>query len=150
MSSSGDCRRKALDLLARRPHFRRELADKLARRGFAAEEIDPVMDGLEDRGLIDDHRFALELAAGALRRKGFGPQRVRAELERRGVEAEISASVAREMFPDSETEIEQARAVAARWQPPGCRDRVGLGRHLRRKGYSQGVILQLLEEEDQE
>ena len=147
MPSSDDCHRKALDLLARRPHFCLELATKLARRGFPAEEIETVMAGLTDQGLLDDYRYALELARGALRRKGFGPVRVRAELERRGVAAEISVSVAHEVFPDAETELEQARAVAGRWQRSGSQSRTGLGRHLQRKGYSQRVILQILEAE---
>lgn len=147
MPSSDDCYRKALDLLARRPHFHLELSTKLARRGFAVGTIETVMASLVDRGLIDDDRYARELAGGALRRKGFGPARVRAELERRGVAAETSATVAREAFPDLETELELARILVERWQGSGSPSRSGLGRHLQRKGYSQRVILQILDDE---
>ncbi len=140
-SSSYD---KALRLLARRPHFRRELNRKLASRGFQAEVVEATLDRLEKQGYIDDRRCALELASGQLRRKGFGPRRVRAELERRGaaedaVEEALSAS-----FPEGE--LTRARELAARWLGSRSADPDKLARHLDRKGYSKHVILQVLEE----
>ena len=78
---------KALDLLSRRDHFRRELVDKLRQREFPNDEIDAAVERCEDLGLVDDRRVAarfVEVRAGT---RGWGPHRLAAELSRRGVPA---------------------------------------------------------------
>ena len=138
------CYEKALRLLARRPHFRQELARKLTSRGFPRREVEAALERLEARGHLNDRRCALDLASGPLRRKGFGPRRVRAELARRGapekaIEEAVSSSFA-------EGELSRARDLAARWLGTRGRRLAALGRHLDRKGYSKQVILQVLDE----
>ena len=50
---------------------------------FGAEELEPVLEDLVERGLQSDARFAEQLVAARVRR-GSGPLRIRAELRRRG------------------------------------------------------------------
>jgi regulatory protein len=78
------CTRTALELLARREHSRRELARKLAARGFPDEVIDPVLDELERSGSLADARFTDSFVRSRVA-KGQGPQRIRAELAQRGI-----------------------------------------------------------------
>ncbi len=138
------CYDKALELLGRRPHFRQELARKLASRRFPQAEIEATLERLESRGYLDDSKVALDLASGPLRRKGFGPRRVRAELERRGARDGAVEKALRSSFPEGE--LSRARAVATRWLGVRGSDQPALARHLDRKGYSQQVVLQILEE----
>ena len=78
-------REAALRLLARREHSRRELADKLARKGWPAGEVEGAVAALAAEGLQSDTRFAesfVRQRAG----KGYGPVRIRAELRQRGID----------------------------------------------------------------
>lgn len=139
----GDAQAKALDLLTRRPHFRRELAQKLGQRGFPPDEVEPLLDRLEDLGYLDDARCAAEMVRGPLARKGYGPRRMRAELARRGAADEVVDESLAVAFPEGESEA--ARQVAERFLRTRKPDPAALARHLDRKGYSQGVVLELLE-----
>jgi SOS response regulatory protein OraA/RecX len=61
---------------------RAELAERLARRGFAEEEGTAALDRLEELGWLDDERTA-GLRAAALADRGYGDAYIRADLERR-------------------------------------------------------------------
>lgn len=147
-SPRDDCFDKAIELLARRPHFRRELASKLLTRGFDHDEVESVLDRVDDRGLLDDRQNAEILATGSLKRKGFGPRRMRATLESKGVDRELALTVVGEIFPNRESEVEAARIAVQRWRFSRREERAKVGRHLERKGYSTGVVLQVLDELD--
>ncbi len=141
---AGDCRRKALDLLARRPHFSRELARKLERRGYGRGEVAELCAALAGEGLLDDAAYAVELATGSLSRKGYGPQRMRAALREKGVgDGPIEDAVA-VAFPHGEAE--SARRQAERWLERRPFDRARLSRFLDRKGYSAETIRGVLED----
>ena len=75
---------KALDLLSRREHSRKELYLKLSKRFESKEDINLTLDKLEGNNLLSESRFAEEYVQ-ARRRKGFGPIKISMELEKRGV-----------------------------------------------------------------
>jgi regulatory protein len=75
----------AVRLLAGREHSRAELVRKLGQRGHDAQIVASVLDGLGERGLQSDDRFTEQYVA-LRRRKGYGPLRIRAELQERGVD----------------------------------------------------------------
>lgn len=83
-------RRIAMDCLARREHSVEELRRKLATRDFTPDEIDATLARLEQEGLLSNERFAQAFVA-ARHRRGQGPLKVRAELSRRGLAAELIA-----------------------------------------------------------
>jgi regulatory protein len=90
-SEASDARKLALELLARREHSREELRRKLARRDLDAAEISSLLDQLRSERLQSDDRFT-ESYVHARRTRGFGPVRIRMELQERGVaDAVISA-----------------------------------------------------------
>ena len=132
---------KAADLLARRDHFRAELARKLTQRGFPDEVVGVAIDRLAELGYLDDAAAARRWAAVAVERKGFGPRRLLAELTRRGVAEEDARGAAAGAFPEGEPAA--ARRAAARCRRPD--DRAAVARHLERKGFSSGVIIEILE-----
>ncbi len=82
--ASAEIYNKALDLLSRREHSRKELFLKLINRFESQEEINLTLDKLEGKNLLSDSRFTEEYVQ-ARRKKGFGPIKISAELEKRGV-----------------------------------------------------------------
>lgn len=81
---------RALGLLVRREHSRKELANKLAARGVAREDAEAAVERMAAEGWQDDARFAASLArwrAGA----GYGPLRIRAELGTHGLDEALVA-----------------------------------------------------------
>lgn len=82
-------RNLAMNWLARREHSLRELRDKLAARDFEPEIIAETVAKLASEGLVSDERFA-ESFVTARMRKGQGPVRIRAELKKRGIAAEMA------------------------------------------------------------
>ena len=78
----------AIRLLAAREHSVRELRDKLGSRFAATDLIEQVVADLQRRKLLSDERFT-EQYVGMRTRKGYGPLRIRAELEERGISGEL-------------------------------------------------------------
>lgn len=72
--------------LARREHAVAELRQRLS-DAAPAEEVESVLSLLCHAGLLSDARYA-EVRSATARRRGWGPVRLRRELEARGVAAE--------------------------------------------------------------
>ncbi len=73
-----------LNYLMRREHSQQELMQKVAAKGFARQDIKNVIDQLIEQGLQSDVRFAESYARSRVH-KGFGPLRIQAELQQKGV-----------------------------------------------------------------
>ena len=82
---------RALGLLVRREHSRKELRRKLAARGVEADEARAAIDKLAEAGWQDDARFA-ELLVRSRAASGHGPVHVRAELRTHGLGSEAIAA----------------------------------------------------------
>ena len=95
MAPRRDAYQTALDLLARRDHFRRELVDKLRRKGFPADEIEAAVARCEDLNLVDDERVAERFVEVRAATRGWGPNRLAAELRKRGVAPDDAERMAR-------------------------------------------------------
>ena len=75
---------RALGLLARREHSRRELKLKLRQKGYEGDEAGEAIDRLGEQHYQDDERFAGSLVRSRAS-QGYGPMRVRAELKSHGL-----------------------------------------------------------------
>lgn len=75
---------KALGLLARREHSRRELKLKLRQGGYEGEEAGAALDRLGEQHYQDDDRFA-EMLVRSRAAQGYGPVRLRVELKSHGL-----------------------------------------------------------------
>ena len=85
---------RALGLLTRREHSRKELVRKLSGRGVEIAEAQATIDKLADAGWQDDTRFARSLVRNRAS-AGYGPAWIRAELGTHGLGAEaVSAALA--------------------------------------------------------
>ncbi|TQT33489.1 recombination regulator RecX [Xanthomonas perforans] len=82
---------RALGLLVRREHSRKELNRKLLARGIEPDAAQAAVDRLTDEGWQDDTRFAAAVVrnrAGS----GYGPLHIRAELGTHGLDSEAHSA----------------------------------------------------------
>lgn len=79
---------RALGLLVRREHSRKELRRKLEARGVADDEAEVAIERMVEGGWQDDRRFAISLARMRAA-TAYGPLRIRAELGTHGLAAEV-------------------------------------------------------------
>lgn len=81
---------RALGLLVRREHSRKELTRKLLARGIEADDADAAVERLAGEGWQDDARFAESLVRSRAA-AGYGPRHIRAELGTHGLDDEAVA-----------------------------------------------------------
>ncbi len=104
----------SIGLLARREHSARELARKLHVRGFESEVVESVLERLALERLQSDERFT-EAYLRQRSEKGYGPQRISAELGERGIDDSLISARLREAEAEGEIDwFERAEAVYAR------------------------------------
>ena len=140
----------AYRLLAVRMRSRRELAERLQRRGIPDGIVNDLLAQLSQRGLIDDTKFAQAWVRGRQAPRPSGAVRLRYELTRKGVSREIiDRAIAAVMEEQGDSEFEVARAVARdrgdryRGLPRQVADR-RLSAYLQRRGFSADVIARVL------
>lgn len=124
-----------MGLLARREHSRAELQRKLAERGFAAEDIEPLLDRLAAQRLQSDARFT-ESYVRMRRGRGYGPQRIRAELRERGIGADlIGQALDAQAGADTPRIDDIWRRKFAGCLPQDYRERARQMRFLQQRGF---------------
>ncbi|MCE7032689.1 recombination regulator RecX [Lysobacter sp. GX 14042] len=101
---------RALGLLVRREHSRRELGRKLAARGVEPAEAEAAVQRLAEAGWQDDARFAESLVRQRAM-GGYGPYHIRAELGTHGLD---TAMVEAAMEGCEVDWLENARELARR------------------------------------
>ncbi|MBO6525065.1 MAG: regulatory protein RecX [Balneolaceae bacterium] len=72
-------------LLGRRDHARNELRDKARKKGFPSHSIEEVLDELTKKKYINNAFFASKFAHDKFEFNKWGPNKIRAELFRRGI-----------------------------------------------------------------
>src|SRR5262249_26211558 len=104
---------RALGLLAVRWRSRRELETRLRAAGFEQDQVETALRDLERAGLIDDDRFARELARAKSGRLE-GNRSVRSALAKAGVAPQLSDRVVADLGGEAERAAELAERKAAR------------------------------------
>lgn len=124
---------RALGLLVRREHSRRELERKLAARGVGLEDARAAVRQMAEAGWQDDGRFAASLArTRAL--AGYGPVRIRVELEGHGLDAAQIAHAFAALAESGEDDwAGVARDLVARRFPAAEDEEAEASRSRRRK-----------------
>jgi len=131
---------RALGLLTRREHSRKELARKLTARGVDSAEAETAVARLASEGWQDDTRFAESLVRSRAG-NGYGPIRVRAELGTHGLDRD---AIARALDSFNGDWALQARDVVRRRFGDGVYDDRALQRKaaefLIRRGFTADHI----------
>ncbi len=133
-------RDRALRLLTVRARSRQELDRRLREAGFAEDEVDTTLEHLTAVGLLDDHRFARDLARSLTSRRLLASKAVAAALRRNG----ISEDIAEEVLADGGDDADLATTLAMRQirRMSGASPEVAYRRLyglLARRGYESGV-----------
>lgn len=132
---------KAMELLARSEHSRFLLARKLLQREFPEGVIRDCLDALEERGLLDDRRFAEQWVASRVRRRPEGQTALIAGLQSRGVDGGLAREVVEAFRAEFPEELERAleRAGARILRRRGC-TAAELREKLHKRGFRPSEI----------
>lgn len=147
-----EARHRAVRLLARREHGRYELREKLLQRDFRADAVDSALDQLAEKGLQCDVRFAESYTRMRINR-GFGANKVRADLQSRRLSREVIEDALAENGADWSDNAYNAllkkfgdpdnacgRVTAEKDFGDRSADRARMQRFLHSRGYSPAQI----------
>ncbi len=143
-------RQTALSFLSHRARTREEVRRKLAGPDVPADAIEETLAWLTERSYLDDEVYARQYAESRARAGGYGPQRIRQELMRRGVAREtIDAALAEELEDEGVAEAARQQAEK-RWtqlarEPDPHKRRRKLSDFLVRRGYPYDVVAAVVE-----
>jgi regulatory protein len=138
-----ELRARALRLLARREHSRRELEQKLAPGAESPLAVQELLSDLQARKQLSEERYA-EARARQLSRK-YGAAKIRHDLKAKGVDPAIIERLA------TDGELERARAILERkYRSPAAtrEERAKRMRFLQSRGFSSEIIFSLLSSRD--
>ena len=131
-------RAAAARLASGRMMSRKELAERLGRKGIAPDTVVEAVDWLESLGAVDDAAYA-----GAVARHyaagGYGPGRVRQELQKRGIPRELWDSALAQL-PDSAAAIDKFLQSKLKGRTPDRTTLKKLSDALLRRGFSWNDI----------
>lgn len=132
-------------LLARREHSKLELRRKLLQREHPQDLINKVLDQLIAENLLSDERFTEEFVRSRSNR-GFGPQRIRAELRQRGIDPTVAESHLR--APEEDWQARALEQYRKRFGEQAPRDLAERSRHYRfllNRGFTSEQIRRVLD-----
>ena len=135
----------ALHYLSYRPRSESEVKERLFKRGFTATEIDAVLSGLKEKGMLDDAAFAEFWKEN---RREFSPRSrlmTSVELAKKGVSRDVIESITGKL--DDNENAYRAGIARARRIPTSDRNLFAkrLGDYLGRRGFGYGVVKDTVE-----
>ena len=133
-----ESRVKAARLASGRMMSRKELTDKLSRKGIDPDTAEETADWLESLGAVDDAAYA-GVIARHYAASGYGPGRVRQELQKRGVPRELWDD-ALSQLPDSADAIDRFLQKKLSGRTPDRATLKKLSDALLRRGFSWSDI----------
>lgn len=133
-----ESRVKAARLASGRMLSRKELTDKLSRKGIDPDTAEETADWLESLGAVDDAAYA-GIIARHYAASGYGPGRVRQELQKRGVSRELWDD-ALSQLPDSADAIDRFLQKKLSGRTPDRATLKKLSDALLRRGFSWSDI----------
>lgn len=142
-------RKILLDTLTGASRTRKELSDKLAKRGVPDDLAQQLLDRFTEVGLVDDAAFARQWVESRHRSRGLAPRALAQELRRKGVD-DVAAKEALEQIDETD-QREAARALVDKKlrsmrgldHQVATRRLAGL---LARKGYAAGLAFAVVRE----
>ena len=133
-----ESRVKAAQLASGRMMSRKELTDKLSRKGIDPDTAEETADWLESLGAVDDATYA-GVIARHYAASGYGPGRVRQELQKRGISRELWDD-ALSQLPDSADAIDRFLCKKLGGRTPDRAALKKLSDALLRRGFSWSDI----------
>lgn len=149
-----DCRKKALDLLSRRPHGENELKQKLMRNAkFCKENVQAVIDELKSLNYLNDEEFCRLYVDDAVRlRPEHGPGKIKQKLLSKGLDRALIDATIREFSKEPDEEYGIVKDLALKkWRTypehlEFLKKKSRLYRFLAVRGFSSSVISRVMKE----
>ena len=126
-------RQRAAELASGRMLSRKELSDRLVKKGADPQEAQETAQWLADLGAVDDAAYA-GVIARHYAAMGYGSGRVRQELQRRGVPRDLWEDALAQL-PDPEEAIDRFLASNLRGKTPDRATLQRLSAALQRRGF---------------
>lgn len=126
-------RQQAAEMAGRRMLSQKELSDRLVKKGADPREAQETAQWLADLGAVDDAAYA-GVIARHYAAMGYGPGRVRQELQRRGVPRDLWEDALAQL-PDPEEAIDKFLAAKLRGKMPDRATLQRLSAALQRRGF---------------
>ena len=133
------CKNRAMQAMAARAMSRKELTDKLTRKGESAENSEKVAAWLGTMGLLNDEDYAARVAEH-YESKGYGPARIREELFRRGISRELREETLEQTEEDPEKIDQILRKKLRGIDAPDRADIKKAADFLLRRGFSRDEV----------
>lgn len=129
-------------MLARREYSRAELAQRLAQRGIARDDVEHALDEIAALGLLSDTRYA----NATVRQKSgaYSKRAIAGSLRASGVESEVASEAL------AANDVDDDYAMAALWlrrfgsSPANDREKARQVRFLQSRGFALSAIFKLL------
>lgn len=143
-------RAAALDYLTYGARTAYEVRRKLRQKGFEPHAVDDGIAHLEGYGYLDDEAYARAFARGRFTGRGYGPQRLRADLQKRGVAKETIEAVLAELVETEDLNEAAMHIARPKWaalaREPDLRKRKKKATDfLLRRGYSFDIARQTID-----
>ncbi len=146
--SENEARKYALKLFRYRPRSRKEMFQRLQRKGFSTDQINSSIEFLENIGLIQDNVLASELFHHALEKKFFGKKGIWVFLFRHGIEKgtinELVSGISKDTEEETALRLVKKKLNILRNYPQNIIKRRLWGM-LQRRGFSNDTITMALE-----
>jgi len=134
-----DAEQAAIRLLAMREHTQFELRNKL-KRAHAPADVEQAVKSLAEQGLQSDDRYT-ELYVVLRRNKGYGPIRIRTELQERGIDETLIGSYLDQNDSSWSSLLQRTAEKKYGEQPPADqKDIARRGRFLSYRGFPSHLI----------
>ncbi len=135
-------RSRGAGIVSSRMVSKKELTDRLERRGATEEEAADTADWLEGLGALNDEAYAAAVARHYAR-MGYGKLRVRQELQRRGIDRDLW-DAALEELPDSDETMVALLQSRLKGKVPDRDEGRKLAAMLQRRGFTWQEIRPVL------
>ena len=136
---------KALDIVGRRMHSKKELLQKLVGKGYTPEVVERVIEKLEEYHYVDDELFAKQFANS---NQKLSKKILKEKLNLKGVSSDIVLEIIEERSDESEYELclDQVNKYLKSKQINSYQDLVKLQASLARKGFDFETIKKVCRE----
>jgi len=139
-----------LDALTGQARSRKELRQRLAKKGVPDEIAERLLDRFAEVGLVNDEAFARSWVESRQRSRGLARRALAQELRRKGVDDETAQTALDDVDPAQEEQAarmlvrKKLRSLQGVDQAAATRRLAGL---LARKGYPAGLAFRVVREE---
>lgn len=133
-------------LLSGRDYSKVDLRRKALQKGFALDAIEPVLASLEEKGYLNEERYARTFMQNAIDRKKWGENRIRLEARKKGLNGSLIEKHLSDLNPSDISEgmavLVQKNSRRLKAEMDILKRRKKIFDHLAYRGYKASDIME--------